>query len=580
DLDIPIWGVGLFYAQGYFIQRLDENGWQQEEFGTTDIGSLPMEKMLGGDGEPLVVEVASGDETIRAHIWRARVGRCHLVLLDTDVDGNTDEHRQITNRLYWGDQTSRILQEVVLGIGGLRALRLLGVRPGVFHLNEGHSAFALLEAARQEMEENDCGVQDALRRIGAKSVFTTHTPVPAGHDRFPAEMLLQHLGWLRDALGLSDSELLALGRVDPDASDERFCMTVLALRIAHRANGVAALHGHVSREMWQGLWPRRRSNEVPIGHVTNGVHTRSWMAPQLAVALERRLGTDWTRRTSRQKLWRHMDRVAAGEIWENHQILKADLIEFVRRRYAEQEARKGVPTDTIRLRGEGLLDPDALTLGFARRFATYKRATLMFRDRDRLVRLLTNPDRPVQLVFAGKSHPRDGGGKELIQQIARLQHEEPFQGRVVFLENYDINVARHLVQGVDVWVNNPVRPEEACGTSGMKATLNGVLNLSIADGWWAEAFDGQNGFLINSSGPHADPAIQDARDHEALLSALETEVIPAFFDRDENGLPLAWLERVRWAFMTLAWRFSADRMVMDYVRDAYLPAALGDSCRM
>ncbi len=579
DLGIPLWGVGLFYAQGYFTQRLDRDGWQQEEFGKVDIESLPLRKALDPDGHPLTVEVRSGSEVIRAHVWTTQVGRCNLALLDTDVDGNSEENRQITHRLYWGDSSSRIQQEIVLGVGGVRALEKLGVIPGVLHLNEGHSGFALLEAMRVEMEQNGVSVQDAMTRVGSRSVFTTHTPVPAGHDRFDASMMEHHLGWMRSELGLNESEFMALGRVNPEAATEEFCMTVLAMRLAHRCNGVASVHGEVSRQMWKDLWPARSVQEVPIGHVTNGVHVRSWMAPQFSLALERRLGPDWVRRTSRQDLWKHMDRVSASEIWETHQVVKAELIDFVRQRYVEQELRKGTDHDLVTRRAEGLLDPKALTLGFARRFATYKRATLMLRDPDRLARLLCDQDRPVQLVFAGKSHPQDGGGKGLIQQINRLQHEAPFEGRVVFLEDYDINVGRMLVSGVDVWVNNPVRPQEACGTSGMKAVLNGVLNCSLRDGWWAEASDGRNGFDITSPGPHVDQEIQDIRDHEALLQTLEEEVTPLFFDRDATGLPRGWVERIRWAFMSLAWRYSADRMVMDYATGAYLPAARGDSCR-
>ena len=580
DLDISLWGVGLFYAQGYFTQRLDQDDWQQEEFGNVDIRSLPLDKVRGPDGEPVRIEVRSGDEVIHAHIWRARVGRCNLALLDTDVEGNSSESRQITHRLYWGDRTSRILQEIVLGIGGIRALDKLGVRPGVYHLNEGHSGFALLEATRVEMEENGVSFNEAARRIGARSVFTTHTPVPAGHDRFDQASMEHHLGWLRHDLGLSSDDFMALGRSRAGSDSEEFCMTVLALRLAHRSNGVASVHGEVSRQMWKDLWPERPVQEVPIGHVTNGVHVRSWMAPQLALALERRLGPDWVRGVSRQELWRHMDRVSATEIWENHQLLKANLIHFTRQRYLEQELRKGTDGAVAAERAANLLHPDALTLGFARRFATYKRATLAFRDKERLARLLCDKDRPVQMIFAGKAHPRDGGGKGLIQQIAKLQHEDPFKGRIVYLEDYDINVGRALVSGVDVWVNNPVRPQEACGTSGMKAALNGVLNCSIRDGWWAEASDGRNGFDVTSPGPHNDQEIQDERDHAALLAVLENEAVPLYFDRDEEGLPTEWIERVRWAFMTLAWRYSADRMVIDYAKQCYLPAALGDSCRL
>lgn len=580
DLDIPLWGVGLFYAQGYFTQRVDADGWQQEEFGTTDLDTLPIKKIRDVEGKPVLIHVQSGDEIIHAQIWRADVGRCHLILLDTDVDGNTDENRQITHRLYWGDQTSRINQEIVLGIGGFRALRTLGVSPGVYHLNEGHSAFALLEAIRVEMDENGVDFTEATKRVGTRSIFTTHTPVPAGHDRFHAAMMEHHLGWMRKEIGLDEKEFMALGRVDSDSEHEEFCMTVIAMRLAHRCNGVASVHGEVSRRMWKDVWPGRSVQEVPIGHVTNGIHTGTWLAPQLSLALERRLGPDWIKRISRPELWRKMDQVPDDELWETHNVLKAELIDFVRGRYVEQEQRIGTPDAEIASSAESLLRQDALTLGFARRFAEYKRATLLFRDPDRLARLLCNEERPVQIVFAGKSHPRDGGGKGLIQQIVRMSKQDPFKGRIVYVEDYDIDVARHLVAGVDVWVNNPIRPEEACGTSGMKATLNGVLNCSIRDGWWAEASDGRNGFDVIADGPHADLEVQDGRDHEALLSVLENDVVPLFFQRDDAGMPVQWLERVRWAFQTLAWRYSADRMVIDYASKAYLPAAMGDHVRM
>lgn len=578
DLGVPIWGVGLFYALGYFTQRLDVHGWQREEFGQADIHSLPLEIVKGADGAPLRITIPCGGTEVGAVVWLANVGRNRLLLLDTDVEGNDAEWRAVTHRLYWGDQTSRIRQEVVLGIGGYRALRAVGVRPGVLHLNEGHSAFALLEAVRSEMEENDATFEQARHRIASRTVFTTHTPVPAGHDRFSAALIEAHLGGLRGELGLEPQEFLALGRTRPDDEGETFCMTVLALRLASRRNAVSSIHGDVSRRMWQGVWPERDPGEIPIGHVTNGVHTRSWIAPQMLAILERHLGPDWAQRISRGDLWFQVERVSPVEIWETHQVLKSELIDFVRARFVEQEVRRGADAAEVRSRADGLLDPGVLLLGFARRFATYKRSTLLLEDRDRLAAMLRHPEQPVQLVFSGKSHPRDDGGKRLIQEIARLQHEEPFRGRIVFLEDYDIHVARRLVQGVDVWVNNPRRPEEACGTSGMKALLNGALNLSILDGWWAEAFDGRNGFAIDSPGPHSDQSVQDTRDGEALRSAITRDVAPLYYLRNGDGLPHHWIGRMKWAFMTLAARYSADRMVMDYATRAYLPAAGGTSC--
>ena len=577
DLGVPLVGVGIFYAQGYFRQRLDGDYWQQEEFGTYDQEAMPLETLRGADGAPLRITIPAGGNEVVAHVRQVLVGRCRLLLLDTDVEGNEPGYRELTHRLYWGDETSRIRQEIVLGVGGVRTLAALGIRPGVIHMNEGHSAFALLEAIRRCMELNGVSFDEAAHRVGLRSVFTTHTPVPAGHDRFPPDLVLGHLGWLRDALGLDDETFLGLGRVRGDDPEETFCMTVLALKLSRRANGVSSIHGDVSRRMWQALWPGHRSTEVPIGHVTNGVHTSSWIAPQFTQFLEAHLGKDWRDHLTRETLWRRVKRVRDDEVWEVHSVLKGQLLDFIRQRFAEQEARRGADPRVIAERMPRLFDPEALTIGFARRFATYKRSTLLFEDMERLETLLRDEQRPLQIVFAGKAHPRDDGGKGLIQRIARLQEVEPFRNRLIFIENYDIHVARRLIQGVDLWLNTPQRPEEACGTSGMKAVLNGVLNCSILDGWWAEAFDGRNGFGIRSAGPHADPEIQRKRDAEALYAVLEEEVIPCFFERDDEGIPSGWIDRMKWAFTTLAWRYSADRMVMDYATHGYLPAAGGRS---
>lgn len=576
DLGVPLVGVGLLYRQGYFTQRLDASGWQQEEFEQLDTDRLSLEPARDAQGAHITIRVEHDDTvTVRAALWIARVGRNRIVLLDTDIPSNPAEYRDITQRLYWGDQNSRIRQELVLGVGGMRALRALGIRPGVLHLNEGHSAFALLEAIRHEMKEDGISFEEAAERVAECSVFTTHTPVPAGHDRFPREMLLKHLAPLRAALGLDETSLMDLGRVEPGRESENFCMTVLALKLCNRCNGVSAVHGDVSRDMWKQLWPGRKSSEVPITHITNGVHVPSWIAREVLQLAERRLPADFAMNPSAQVFEDSIRSISAGALWEVHQVLKTRLISFVRQRCMEQEHRRGTDPHRVAARIGHLLDPRALTLGFARRFATYKRATLFMRDRARLENLLCSPERPVQMIFAGKSHPRDDGGKALIREIIEISREPRFEGRIVFLEDYDIGAARMLVQGVDVWVNNPRRPEEACGTSGMKAALNGVLNCSIPDGWWVEAWDGGNGFTIQSRGPHADPAIQDQRDHDALMDTLEQEVIPQFYARGADGVPQAWVERMKQSLLTLGWRFSADRMVMDYVREAYLPAARG-----
>ena len=575
DLGVPVVGVGLLYRQGYFIQRLDASGWQQEEFAPLNPDELPLEQLKDHHGQALHVTVQAGAHPVHAAVWRVRVGRNQILLLDTDVVGNPAEWRELTHRLYWGDQSSRIRQELMLGVGGLRALAAVGIRPGVLHLNEGHSAFALLEAIRLELSDNGLSFEEARDRVAAKSVFTTHTPVPAGHDRFPAELVLEHLEPLRAALGLSRERFLGLGRVDESNAQETFCMTVLALKLCARANGVSALHGEVSREMWQKMWPGRRAAEVPIGHITNGVHVRSWIAREVLQLAEHRLSTESTRAGTGHALQETLSSISSGALWEVHCVLKSHLIGFVRRRFITQELRRGADPAATEARAARLLDPHVLTLGFARRFATYKRATLLQRDRDRLIRLLANPERPVQLIFAGKAHPKDHGGKELIRDVVELSRDPALEGRVVFIEDYDMHVARLLVQGVDVWVNNPRRPEEACGTSGMKAALNGALNFSIPDGWWLEAFDGKNGFAINATGPHADHSVQDGRDHEALLATLEREVIPLFYERAPDGAPQQWISRIRHSLLTLGWRFSAERMLTDYVRMMYLPAARG-----
>jgi starch phosphorylase len=455
----------------------------------------------------------------------------------------------------------------------------LNIYPGVLHLNEGHSAFAALEIIRGRMLSEGIDFEEARRRVANRIVFTTHTPVPAGHDRFSADLVEEHLGPLREALGLSPDSFLGLGRVNPNDRSEPFCMTVLALKLSRRANAVSALHGHVSRRMWTGLWPGRLEEELPIGHVTNGVHVLSWLAAPMQELYCRHLGPDWKRRSGEPDAWEAIDRVEDEELWETHQVLKARLLAFVRRRLAQQYASRKEPAEIVE-QARHVLHLDTLTIGFARRFATYKRATLLLSDLPRLAQLLNDPQRPVQLVFAGKAHPRDNEGKQALAQITRLLREPLFADRIAFVEDYDINVGRHLVQGVDVWLNTPRRPHEASGTSGQKAVLNGGLNLSVLDGWWAEAFDGSNGFAIGRAETHSSPETQDQHDALDLYQCLEKCVIPLYYDRDEQGLPRAWIAFMKRAIRTLGWRFNADRMVMDYVRHCYLPAAGGLSCAM
>jgi len=576
DLDIPLVGIGLFYGQGYFRQRLDLGGWQREEYLETDVNQLPMEVAIGKDRRPVVVEIETRSGRIQAKVWRVTVGRRDLLLLDSDVEGNAPEDRELTSRLYGGDLRIRIRQELLLGVGGLRALKALGISPGVLHLNEGHSGFAVLEAIRMRMEEEGIGFDAAVPRVSREVVFTTHTPVPAGHDRFGAALVEEHIGPLRESLGLSQESLLGLGRENPNNPDELFCMTVLALRLSRRANAVSALHAEVSRAMWTGLFRDKLEDDVPIGHITNGVHVPSWLAPQMFRLYDRHLGTNWHQRSSEAKIWLGIDNVDDGELWETHLNLKSQLIEFVRRRAVDQAARRGESPDVLQ-RLERVLSPDALTIGFARRFATYKRANLILTDIERLISMVNDPNRPVQFVFAGKAHPLDEPGKRVLQQIAELMRDPKFRDKFVFVEDYDINVGRHFVQGVDVWLNNPRRPLEASGTSGQKVVLNGGLNLSILDGWWAEAYDGLNGFAIGTGRTHSSMSVHDARDGEDLLRTLREEVIPLYYQRDRDGLPRGWIKRMKRTIRTLGWRFNADRMVMDYTLKCYVPAAGGTS---
>ena len=579
DLAIPLVGIGLFYGQGYFRQRLDRHGWQQEEYLATDVNQLPLETAIGKNGRPVVVQIETRSGSIHAKVWRVAVGRCDLFLLDSDVEGNAPDDRTLTSRLYGGDARTRIRQELLLGVGGLRALKAMGIVPGVLHLNEGHSGFVVLEAIRMRMEEEGIKFDAAVPRVSREVVFTTHTPVPAGHDRFDAELIEEHLGPLREVMGLSQESLMGLGREDPNNQHETFCMTVLGLRLSRRANAVSALHGEVSRAMWTGLCPGKPEDEVPIGHITNGVHVPSWLAPQMFRLYDRHLGTNWHQHSSEARIWEGIESVDDGELWETHLSLKSRLIGFVRRRALEQAERRGEPLEVLQSLAK-VLSPDALTIGFARRFATYKRANLILSDIERLASMVNDPKRPVQFVFDGKAHPNDEPGKRVLQQIAELMRNPRFADKFVFVEDYDINVGRHFVQGVDVWLNNPRRPQEASGTSGQKVVLNGGLNLSVLDGWWAEAYDGMNGFAIGTGRTHADMNVHDARDAEDLRRTLREEVIPLYYQRDRDGLPRGWIKRMKRTIRTLGWRFNADRMVMDYTLKCYVPAAGGTSSDM
>ena len=578
-LGVPLVAIGLFYDQGYFKQHLDIEGWQQEEYLDTKVENLAMEPARDPAGKPITISIDTLEGQLQARVWLMHVGRVPLYLLDCDVEGNRPEDRELTSRLYGGDVRTRIRQELVLGVGGVKALRALNITPGVYHLNEGHSAFAPLEVIREKMTDDGLSFDDALRVVARQTVFTTHTPVPAGHDRFDGNLLEEHLGPLRNQLGISHEQLMGLGRVEPQNESESFCMTVIGLKLSRRANAVSSLHGYVSRRMWAHLWPWRVEEEIPIGHITNGVHIPSWLANPMLQLYDKYLGAEWRGSMGSPEVWQKIYEVDPGELWETHNVLKSRLLEFVRRRLSRQCRRRNEDEASIEC-ARNVLDPSALTIGFARRFATYKRADLFLKNLQDFATLMGDANRPVQFIFAGKAHPADEPGKKLIQKIANMRHDPQYSGRIVFIEDYDINVGRHLVQGVDVWLNNPRRPLEASGTSGQKVVLNGGLNCSVLDGWWAEAYNGHNGFAIGRGAQHVDAEIGDDRDAEYLMQVLSEEVVPLFYDRDVDGLPQEWIRHMTDSIATLAARFSAHRMVMDYVKKSYLVAAGGLSSAM
>ncbi|HEY8498626.1 MAG TPA: alpha-glucan family phosphorylase [Limnochordales bacterium] len=582
DLGVPVVGVSLMYHQGYFRQSLNPDGWQQERYPDYDIYTMPLQLVRRPDGQPLAVEVTLPGRQLAAWIWRARVGRLDLYLLDANVAANAPEDRVLTDRLYGGDLDMRMRQEILLGIGGVRALAAMGLRPRVYHMNEGHSAFLALERIRRLMDEQDLTFPEAREAAAAGHVFTTHTPVPAGHDYFPPEMMERYFGDFYRSMHLSAREFLGLGRQNPSADHEAFCMTVLALKTAAFANGVSRLHGAVARRMWQGIWPEVPERELPIGSVTNGVHLLSWVSQDMAELYDRYLGPRWRTNPDDAGLWEAVASIPAEELWRTHERRRERLVAFVRRRLRAQAAARGASPAEI-AETEQALDPGVLTIGFARRFATYKRATLLLQDPERLVRLLTQPGRPVQIIVAGKAHPRDDAGKDMIRQIVHFARRPEIRRRMVFVEDYDIELARYLVQGCDVWLNTPRRPEEASGTSGMKAAVNGALNVSILDGWWNEAWSPDVGWAVGPGGEcpesaypdnvRADPGMVDRLDARALLDVLEHEVVPLFYDRGPDGLPRGWVARMRRSIAAIAPHFNTHRMVKEYAERYYVPAA-------
>ena len=575
DLGVPLVGVGLLYQQGYFRQYLNAAGWQQETYEDNDFQNLPITLERRADGRPLTVELTYNK--ITAQIWRAVVGRVSLYLLDTNVVENRPEDRDITDQLYGGGTEMRLKQEIVLGIGGYRALEALGLEPTVYHMNEGHSAFLSLERVRRLMERHGLSFVEAREVACAGLVFTTHTPVPAGHDYFSPGLLDHYLGDFARGLGLSRQDFYGLGRQNPANDSEEFCMTVLALRMAASSNGVSQLHGAVSRKIWKTLWPGVPEDEIPIGSVTNGVHFRSWISAEMNQLYDRYLSPKWREEGADKQLWKRAETIPAEELWRTHERRRERLVGFARRRLREQLERRGAPQAEIDAADEAL-NPDALTIGFARRFATYKRATLLMRDPDRLARILNDPQRPVQIVFAGKAHPRDDAGKVFIQQIVKLAQRPEFRRRIVFMENYDPAVARYLVQGSDVWLNTPLRPLEASGTSGMNAAANGGLNLSTLDGWWDEAWrtprpDSESiGWAIGNGELYDDPNRQDQVEADALYDLLERDVVPTFYELSADRLPRRWIAQMKGSLQNLCHTFNTHRMVREYTERFYLPA--------
>jgi len=570
DMGLPLVGIGLLYRQGYFKQMLNADGYQQESYPENDWYNMPVEKKIGKEG-PLKITVDLAGRQAVAQIWEVKVGRSSLYLLDTNIEENSQDIRNITSALYGGDKETRMQQEILLGIGGIRALRALGINPAATHMNEGHAAFLGLERVREIMNEKGFTFEEAREAVWPSNIFTTHTPVPAGNERFEIPMMDKYFrGWTQ-VLGISWKDFLGLGRINVNDERETFCMTVLAIKMAAYGNGVAKLHGVVSRDMWQGLWPGLPINEIPIGHVTNGVHTRTWVSSGMLDLLDRYFGPQFEDKPTELSIWERMDRISDEELWRTHERRRERLVAFVRERIREQYKRTGAMEQRIR-QAEDVLSPYALTLCFARRFATYKRGNLLLRDPERLLRLVRDNDRPVQLIFAGKAHPHDMPGKELIREIIHFAAKYDVSSRIVFVENYDISVAKYLTSGGDVWLNTPRRPMEASGTSGMKAAMNGVLNCSILDGWWDEAYDPELGWGIGHGEQYYDEKLQDDIESKALYDLLEREIVPMFYSRGRDGLPREWIKMMKKCMSTIGQSMSSHRMLMDYSNQFYFPA--------
>jgi starch phosphorylase len=569
DLGLPFVGIGFMYPQGYFRQRLPSHGWQEAVYQQLDISQAPVRPVVDDNGHEIRISVNLAGRRVQARIWHVRVGRNPLFLLDTDVDENEPWDRELSARLYSGDSETRIRQEIMLGIGGVRALRALGINPSVWHMNEGHSAFLILECIRELVSQGK-SFEEASSIIRKRSVFTTHTPVPAGHDAFAFQLVDQYFNGYWDELGINREHFLSLGGHEEEWG-MAFNMTVLALKLSGQSNGVSKLHGEISRQMWQEVWPNNQVEDVPISSITNGVHVSTWIAGEMHNVFDKYLGPDWFENQDNPTIWQRLAEVPDDELWQVHLDLKRKLMSYFRERVRRRWVN-GSNDPTQVLTSGTLLDPEALTIGFARRFATYKRSTLIFRDLERLQRILLDIHRPVQIVFAGKAHPADEPGKSLIQHIYNLAKHNQLGGRIAFIEDYDMHMARYLTQGVDVWLNTPRRPREASGTSGMKAAINGIPNLSILDGWWVEGYNGANGWAIGDEREFDNHDAQDRFDANSIYQLLEDEIVPLYYDRDRDGTPRGWVEIMRESMRSNAPMFGTRRMIKEYTNELYVKA--------
>jgi starch phosphorylase len=572
DLNLPIIGISLAYQRGYFRQYFTQDGWQMETYPVNQFNAMPMKLVLDDQGSPVTVRVELKDERVTVQTWRVDIGRTRLYLLDTNLKENSRWARDITSQLYGGDREMRIRQEIILGIGGTRMLKALGLRPAVYHMNEGHSAFAAFERIRALRENQGLSFNEALTFVRQTNVFTTHTPVPAGIDTFHPELMRAYFESFARSMGISFDVLLGFGRREPRNREEEFSMAVLALRISTRNNGVSRLHGAVSRRMWQDIWPKTPQIDLPIVHITNGVHIPSWISKGMAENYDRYLGPRWIEDPDNVKVWERVDKIPNTELWRAHERGRERLVTFTRRRLKKQLAKRGVSKRDLAVADE-VLSSETLTIGFARRFAPYKRAHLIIRDIERLTHILTNEKCPVQIIFSGKAHPQDNEGKGLIKELVQFCSKEGLRRHMVFLEDYDMEMARHMVQGVDIWLNTPRRPLEACGTSGMKAVANGALHLSVLDGWWDEGYDRELGWAIGSGEEYDDREYQDNLESRALYDILQKDIVPLFYDRGPDGLPRGWLDMMRLSLHKLCPMFNTHRMVAEYWDRFYMPAA-------